>query len=100
MSALIKPANGRLNYGRVQKRIRQQIQTGKFACLHGIGGLIMVARTIPFNKYIPNKEFPSLKPEEIDKPQTLAEQLKHAHEQQALEKAYPGRIPGSLLSRK
>jgi hypothetical protein len=63
----------------------------------------MVGHTLPYkplHKLVPNEEFPSLKPEEIDKAQSAADQLRHAHEQQALEKAYPNRIPGSLLPRK
>jgi hypothetical protein len=65
--------------------------------------MIMVVRTLPYKplrKLVPNEELPSLKPEEIEKQQTPAEQLRHAHEQQAFEKAYPKRIPGSLLPRK
>jgi hypothetical protein len=64
----------------------------------------MVGHTLPYKpirKLVPNEELPSIPPpEEIDKPQTPAEQLRHAHEQQALEKAYPNRIPGSLLPHK
>jgi hypothetical protein len=57
----------------------------------------MVARTLPFKRDKPTDPLPSIPSEEIEKPQSVADQLKHAHEQQALEKAYPGRTPGSLL---
>jgi hypothetical protein len=54
----------------------------------------MVARTLPFrprDKPKPNEPLPSLPPEVMENQQTLDEQLKHANEQLALSRAYPGR---------
>ena len=54
----------------------------------------MVARTLPFKRdKPPDPPFPSIPREKIDKPQTPAQQLKHAEEQIALTRQYPGREP-------
>jgi hypothetical protein len=54
----------------------------------------MVARTLPFKsrdklRNNPNEEFPSIPPEKMESQQSVAEQLRHAREQQELEKSYP-----------
>lgn len=52
--------------------------------------------TIPFKsrgKPKPDEPLPSLTPEEMEPQQSVAEQLRHAQEQIALTRAYPGRTP-------
>jgi len=54
----------------------------------------MVAGTLPFksrNKPKRNEPLPLIPPENMENKQTVAEQLRHAQEQLALTRTYPGR---------
>ena len=52
----------------------------------------MVARTLPFkSRDKPDEELPSISPEEMERKQSPAEQLRHAQEQIALTRQYSGR---------
>jgi len=56
----------------------------------------MVARTRGWLKPVrdkPDKELPSLPPDRVEVKQSVAEQLRHAQEQIALTRQYPGRTP-------
>ena len=59
----------------------------------------MVARTLPFksrDKPTPKEQLPSIRPEQLERQPTPAEMLKHANEQIALTRQYPGRKPRPL----
>jgi hypothetical protein len=49
----------------------------------------MVARTLPFKP--PSKELPSVPPDKMENKQSIADQLRHANQQIALTRQYPGR---------
>jgi hypothetical protein len=56
--------------------------------------MIMVGRTLPFkarDKPKPTEPLPSIPLEKMEHQQTPAEQLRHANEQIALTRQYPGR---------
>ena len=56
----------------------------------------MVARTLPFksgDNPKPNEPLPSIPPEDMENKQSVADQLRHAEEQIALTRQYPGRTP-------
>jgi hypothetical protein len=56
----------------------------------------MVAHTLPFksrDKPPPNEQLPSIPPEQMENKQSVADQLRHAQEQIALTRQYPGRTP-------
>jgi hypothetical protein len=58
----------------------------------------MVARTIPCkprarDKPKPDEPLPSIPPEKMEKQKSVAEMLRHAKQQIALTRQYPGRTP-------
>jgi hypothetical protein len=56
----------------------------------------MIARALPFksrDKPKPSDELPSIPPDKMEVKQSVADQLRHANEQIALTRQYPGRAP-------
>ena len=54
----------------------------------------MVARRLPYkSRDKPDEELPSIPPDKVEVKQSVADQLRHAKEQIALTRQYPGRTP-------